>query len=152
VKKDLDTKAVTEFFYVCQKYACNDPEIYTGPGNGGLLGGSASAASGPIDDFVALQCSNGAMSITPSALPDTNIEPGAIIPGSKVHWKNVGAQINWTVAFASSPCVETSISSNGNGVCTINQAPGTYTYSASAPSCTAANGTVTTVAANLPKQ
>ena len=146
VKSNPDPRIEMKFYYICKDYACSDPEVDVGSGNGGVE--HAKAKTGKVMDLVGVQCKAGAVTLDPPDLPDT-FQDAPLKPGAVVTWVSVGDIKSWTVAFdVSGVCEEPSIQSDGNTMCTIKQglAPGKYTYKSSSTGCTTATGSLTTVA------
>jgi hypothetical protein len=148
VKTNPNPGTDMRFYYICKDYACSDPEVDVGSGNGGM--DNSKPKSSKVMDSVGVQCNAGAVTLDPPDLPDTN-QSAPLKPGVVVNWVSVGDISNWSVAFdAAGVCEESSIKSDGNTMCTIKQGltPNTkYTYKASSTGCaTAATGSLTTPA------
>jgi hypothetical protein len=138
-----------KFYYICKDYACNDPEVDVGSGNGPL--DYRKSKSSKLMDTVGVSCNAGAVTLDPPDLPDAD-QDAPLKPGVVVNWVSVGEIKNWSVAFDSAGvCEEDSIHSGGdNTKCTIKQGltPNTkYTYKATSTDCaTQATGSLTTPA------
>lgn len=148
VKSNENANAEMQFFYICKDYACSDPEVDVGSGNGGAEILKKGVKSSKVTDSVAVYCNAVNVALAPPDLPNP-AQSAPIKPGTVVNWVSVGGITNWSVAFdAPGVCEESSIQSGANTMCTIKQglAPGRYTYKTSSTSCTTpAPGSLTTV-------
>jgi hypothetical protein len=149
VKSNPNPGSDMRFFYICKDYACSDPEVDVGSGNGGV--DNSKSKSSKVMDLVGVQCKAGTVTLDPPDLPDGD-QNAPLKPGVVVNWVSVGDIPDWTVTFdATGVCEEASIQSGGdNTKCTIKQGltPNTkYTYKASSTGCaTPATGSLTTPA------
>jgi hypothetical protein len=148
VKSNPNPAAEMHFFYICEKYGCNDPEVDVGSGNGGVENAKSKSSNVKVMDTVGVSCNAGAVTLFPPDLPDAS-QDAPLKPGVVVNWVSVGDIPDWSVAFDDSGvCEEPSIQSSGNTMCTIKQglAPNhKYTYKSSSTKCaTPAAGSLTT--------
>jgi hypothetical protein len=147
VKSNSNAGAEMHFFYICKDYACNDPEVDVGSGNGPL--DYTKAKSRNVMDTVGVSCIAGTVTLFPPDLPDGS-QNAPLKPGAVVNWVSVGDIKDWSVAFdVTGVCEDPSIQSGGNTMCTIKQGlpPNKYTYKTSSATCaTPATGSLTTVA------